>query len=253
LNLSISLRGSGKPAISIARGRLGISIGRLFKEEFSILLEDIDGWAGGPLKYDLQRGPVLKRLPEVAALDSTGMGTKYNLSLFFRRPQRLPALKLKGVRTLAGSRKKAREGVDVDVVALQADDRSRAQLLLKRLGMTEFDGFEEGLAKIIGIVEDPLAAQRVSTKRRRELKGGASSIADVLAPLFPYTRAALPDVLGIRNGAASGNVVRIYVGGSGTLRRNLPLCPIPLFRTAGRKVVTSDPVDPGVGVAAGYG
>ena len=163
----------------------------MFKDPLKIPLEEIAGFTAAEKDFRADRGTAWRRLPELRRLDSSGLGMKFNLTIFFSRPQRLPRLRRKAVQSMAGSARKARQGVYIDAVILQAEDPVGATKALSRGGIREFQSYKEALETVVGIEQDPLAAsrlleQRAATRGRDYLRLRLFSLWVLGVPAFKF-------------------------------------------------------------------
>ena len=144
---------------------LEIRIPAMFKEPFKVARVDVAGYLVGIQRIEIEDQPPWKRLPVIKAVPSSQLRGKYNLTVLFRQPVRLPELKLGGHQLLDVSGKEVREGSFVDGVTLQARDEAEAARLLKGWGITGFSSLTEAFSSLVGIEDEPVAAQQLGTER----------------------------------------------------------------------------------------
>lgn len=186
MSASIALRGAGHLRLKVDYD-LEIDVPPVFKDPLKIPLQEIAGFTAAEKDFRADRGTAWRRLPEFRRLDSSGLGMKFNLTIFFHRPQRLPRLRRKAVQSMAGSARKARQGVYIDAVILQAEDPAGATKALSRAAIREFQSYEEALETVVGIDQDPLVAsrplgQRAATRGRDYLRLRLFSLWVLLVP-----------------------------------------------------------------------
>lgn len=180
----------GKKCVLTLGSDLEIHIPALFKEPFKVTKEDVAGYVRGSQRIKIEDQPAWKRLPVIKPVPSSQLrGGKLNLTLLFRRPVRLPRLKLGGPEALDVSGKEAREGVLVDGITLQALNDAKAAALLRGWGLTGFDSFTDAVSSLVGIEDEPVAVQEIEAERlaiatrvRRNMRLFAGWI--ILMPVF---------------------------------------------------------------------
>jgi len=166
LSFVIPLRGGlrKKSQVQLA-GDLEVRIPTLFKVPLRVSRGEVLGWIASADLAEPENLPVWKRVPELRALPSGQGSGRFDITVLFRRPVRLPRLTLSAYQVMEVTRKQEREGILVDGVALQVRDPEQAQRLLTGWGAGQFTTLEEAFNAQVGVEADPIAAQHLKEER----------------------------------------------------------------------------------------
>lgn len=165
MSYSIPLRGklSGNPEISLAAD-MQIRVRDRFIEPLTLSRDDILGWSD-PKVLDEAEERIWKRIPKLYRIRSSQLSGKLNLAILFREPVLLPPLKASAVKEMGLTHKQNRQGVWADGVVLQAEDPVEAGQLLGAWGVPSFDSGTEAFTALVGVEENPQAAERLQAER----------------------------------------------------------------------------------------
>jgi len=150
---------------------------------------------------DPQHGWVFRdplRIPYAAT--TSRYKTQPNLELLFRRPQRIPPLRVGGAMTLGlPYRASRRSGVNVDGVKLRAENPRDAIDALEAAGVARVQRPTAWLREHRSITSDPLAIQAVARRRRR----GVWLLAVFFLAVTFFAAATLANATGLFHGPVS--------------------------------------------------
>jgi hypothetical protein len=94
-----------------------------FKDPLKIPMQEVAGFAPAEKDFRADNDTAWRRLPEFRRLDSSGLGTKFIRLFSSAAPKRLPRLRRTAVQSIAGTARKARQGVYIDALILQVDTK----------------------------------------------------------------------------------------------------------------------------------
>lgn len=162
MSYTVALRGKSQLTMNSS---VELTVKPVFKEPLTLSRDDVLGWVEPHLLEERPDEPPWKRIPKIVNLQSTQLSSKFNLALLFRRPVRLPALKIGGMQVLEATRKQSREGIWVDGVVVQAEDLDKAIRSLSAWGVPSYASRIEALMDLVGIELDPHAADALESER----------------------------------------------------------------------------------------